>query len=99
VKFPVILVATAPLLIASFAYNFNNFNLIRILTDGGPPISDAAISVGHTDILVTFVFDLAFGGDQALYGFASAISILIFLIVGAIAVAGFMQTKRLEEMT
>ena len=99
VKFPVILVATAPLLIASFAFNFNNFNLVRILTDGGPPISDAAISVGHTDILVTFIFDLAFGGDQALYGFAAAISILNFLIVGVLAVIGFMQTKRLEEMS
>jgi arabinogalactan oligomer/maltooligosaccharide transport system permease protein len=62
-------------------------------------MTDAAISVGHTDILITFVFDLAFGGDQALYGFASAISILNFLVVGALAVFGFMQTKRLEEMT
>ena len=33
---PLLLVATAPLLIASFAFNFNNFNNIYFLTGGGP---------------------------------------------------------------
>ena len=33
---PLLLVAVAPLLIASFAFNFNNFNNIYLLTGGGP---------------------------------------------------------------
>ena len=37
---PLLLVAVAPLLIASFAFNFNNFNNIYLLTGGGPPAED-----------------------------------------------------------
>ncbi len=36
IKLPLLLVSVAPLLIASFAFNFNNFNVIYMLTDGGP---------------------------------------------------------------
>jgi ABC-type sugar transport system permease subunit len=36
IKFPLLLVSVAPLLISSFAFNFNNFNLIYMLTGGGP---------------------------------------------------------------
>ena len=36
VTLPLLLVAVAPLLIASFAFNFNNFNNIYLLTGGGP---------------------------------------------------------------
>ena len=36
VVFPLLLVSVAPLLIASFAFNFNNFNIIALTTNGGP---------------------------------------------------------------
>ena len=36
VTLPLLLVAVAPLMIASFAFNFNNFNNIYLLTGGGP---------------------------------------------------------------
>jgi len=98
IKLPYILMATAPLLIASYAFNFNNYTLVAALTNGGPPMTTAAVSAGHTDILITFVYELAFGGEQAQYGFASAISILIFVFVGAISVIGFRQTRRFEEL-
>ena len=49
----------APLLIGSFAFNFNNFNLIFLLTQGGPPVIGAEVPVGHTDILISFTFNLA----------------------------------------
>jgi arabinogalactan oligomer / maltooligosaccharide transport system permease protein len=38
VTLPLLLVAVGPLLIASFAFNFNNFNIVYLLTGGGPPI-------------------------------------------------------------
>lgn len=41
IKLPLLLVSVAPLLIASFAFNFNNFNVIYMLTDGGPRDSNA----------------------------------------------------------
>jgi arabinogalactan oligomer / maltooligosaccharide transport system permease protein len=98
IKLPLILVATGPLLIASFAFNFNNFNVVYMLTRGGPPILDADISVGSTDILITLVYRLAFGGSDRQFGFAMAVSIIIFLIIGAISILLFRRTRVLEEI-
>ncbi|MGN6089653.1 MAG: ABC transporter permease subunit [Actinomycetales bacterium] len=98
VKLPLLLVAVAPLLIASFAFNFNNFNTIFMLTGGGPKILDAKVDVGSTDILISFVYKLAFGGMNRQYGFACAVSILIFIIVASISAISFRKTRALEEL-
>ncbi|MEO2131989.1 MAG: ABC transporter permease subunit [Microbacterium sp.] len=98
IKFPLLLVAVAPLLIASFAYNFNNFSLIYMLTGGGPRDATAGVNVGATDILITMVYKVAFVGSTADYGLASAFSIIIFLIVGTISIVAFRRTKALEEL-
>jgi arabinogalactan oligomer/maltooligosaccharide transport system permease protein len=98
IKFPLLLVSVAPLLISSFAFNFNNFVLIYFLTQGGPRFSDASINVGQTDILISMVYKVAFVGAQRDYGLASAFSVIIFLLVGAISWIAFRQTKALEEL-
>ncbi|SJM48186.1 Maltose/maltodextrin ABC transporter, permease protein MalF [Actinomycetales bacterium JB111] len=97
--FPLVMVATAPLLISSFAFNFNNFNLIYMLTGGGPRMSDATVPVGHTDILISMVYKIAGidGGAQKDYGLASALSIMIFVIIAVISIIGFRQARKLEE--
>lgn len=98
IKLPLLLVSVAPLLIASFAFNFNNFNVIYMLTDGGPRDSDAPIPVGFTDILISMVYKVAFTGQTRDYGLASAYSIIIFIIVAVISVIAFRRTKSLEEL-
>lgn len=98
IKLPLLLVAVAPLLIASFAFNFNNFSLIYMLTGGGPRDATADVNVGATDILITMVYKVAFVGSSADYGLASAFSIIIFLIVGTISVIAFRRTRALEEL-
>lgn len=98
IKFPLLLVSVAPLLISSFAFNFNNFVLIYLLTGGGPRFADAPIPVGQTDILISMVYKVAFIGGQRDMGLAAAFSILIFLIVGVISYIAFRQTKVLEEL-
>ncbi|GAA2009886.1 ABC transporter permease subunit [Microbacterium ulmi] len=98
IKFPLLLVAVAPLLISSFAFNFNNFNLIYMLTGGGPRFTDAPINVGQTDILISMVYKVAFIGGQRDFGLASAFSIIIFLLVATISYIAFRQTKVLEEL-
>jgi arabinogalactan oligomer/maltooligosaccharide transport system permease protein len=99
VTFPLLLIAVAPLLIASFAFNFNNFNVIYFLNRGGPPVPGAQTPAGSTDILVSYTYRLAFesGRGQDL-GFATAISILIFLHVALFSAWGFRKTARLEEI-
>jgi arabinogalactan oligomer / maltooligosaccharide transport system permease protein len=98
VKFPLLLVSLAPLLIASFAYNFNNFNTIFLVTTGGPKNLNAPVDVGSTDILISFVYKLAFGGANRQYGFACAVSIIIFVIIATISAISFRRTRALEEL-
>ena len=98
IKLPLLFVAVAPLLIASFAYNFNNFQLIYMLTGGGPRDASAGINVGATDLLITMVYKVAFVGSTSDYGLASAFSIIIFFLVATISIILFRQTKSLEEL-
>jgi arabinogalactan oligomer/maltooligosaccharide transport system permease protein len=98
VKLPLLLVSLMPLLIASFAFNFNNFNLIYFLTGGGPRDIDADVDVGATDILISFTYKIAFGGIGRNYGLACAVSVLIFLIVASISAISFRRTRALEEL-
>ncbi|WP_167151669.1 ABC transporter permease subunit [Lysinibacter cavernae] len=98
IKLPLLLVSVAPLLIASFAFNFNNFNVIYMTTGGGPKIEGAGSNIGHTDILISMVYKIAFDGQTRDYGLASVLAILIFIIVTIITIISFRQTKALEEI-
>jgi len=97
ITFPLLLVALAPLLIASFAFNFNNFNAIYLVSQGAPFPPDNP-QAGNTDILITYTYRLAFGGAGAQYGLAAAISVFIFLIVAVISILSFRRTHALEEI-
>ncbi|GAA3470823.1 ABC transporter permease subunit [Nonomuraea roseola] len=96
IKLPLLLASTAPVLVATFAFNFNNFNVIYMLTGGGPRDPRAPIDVGSTDLLISLVYKLAFGGSSRNYGLACAVSILIFAVIAAVSLAGFRRTRRLE---
>lgn len=96
---PLLLVSVGPLLIASFAYNFNNFTIVELFNKGGPPISPDQ-PAGHSDILITYTYELAFGsGRGADYGFASTISLVIFLMVALITFFNFRFTQSWEEIS
>jgi ABC-type sugar transport system permease subunit len=101
ITLPLLLVAVGPLLIASYVFNFNNFNLIYLFISGGPPIVGASTQAGHTDILLSYVYKLAFesGGRGVQYGLASAISIFVFIIVGAITLFQYRYTNMWEEVS
>ena len=94
---PLLLVAVAPLMIASFAFNFNNFNNIYLLTGGGPSRTTSPIA-GATDILISYTYKLAFAaGKGSDYGLASAVAIIIFFIVASISASRFWRTQVLEN--
>jgi ABC-type sugar transport system permease subunit len=100
ITLPLLLVAVGPLLIASFVFNFNNFNLIYIFNQGRPPMAGTPTPAGHTDILISYVYNLAFSGRRGVdYGFAAAITIVIFFIVGAITLIQFRYTRMWEEVS
>jgi hypothetical protein len=66
-----------PLMIASFAFNFNNFVLIQLLTNGGPDRLGTTTPAGYTDLLVSYTYRIAFeGGGGQDFGLAAAIATL-----------------------
>jgi arabinogalactan oligomer / maltooligosaccharide transport system permease protein len=97
VTLPLVLAALGPVLIASFAYNFNNFNVIYLTTQGAPFPPDNP-DAGATDLLITYTFRLAFGGGSQ-YGLAAAVSLVIFALVAAISVAGLRRLRAVEAYT
>lgn len=89
VTMPYMLFITAPYLLTSFTGNMNNFNVIFLLTGGGPTnpsASSAAGSVGYTDLLITWLFKITTGSESSYY-MASVIGIVIFVIVGVITLS------------
>jgi len=99
ITFPLLLVALAPLLIGAFAFNFNNFTVIDLATEGGPPVPGSQTPAGQTDILISYAYRLAFAGGRGQdYALAAAISIVIFLIVAAITLVNFRISRRVEQM-
>jgi arabinogalactan oligomer/maltooligosaccharide transport system permease protein len=98
VTLPLLLVAVAPLMIASFAFNFNNFNNVYLLTQGGPYNGDSSIA-GNTDILISYTYKLAIASGKGNdYGLASAVAIIIFFIVATISGLSFWRSNSLESM-
>lgn len=86
ITMPYMLFVTGPYLLTSFTGNMNNFNVIYLLSAGGPTnsaASSAAGSVGYTDLLVTWLFKITTGAESQYY-MASVIGIVIFIVVATI---------------
>ena len=94
ITLPQILPPFLPMLIATFAFNFNNLVLILLLTQGLPDIPGTTIPAGQTDILGSFTYRISFMDAGQNFGLAGAIATLIFVVVGIIAYANFYALQR-----
>jgi maltose/maltodextrin transport system permease protein len=93
---PLIIKPLTPLLISAFAFNFNNFVLIALLTDGRPDYLNTKLPAGTTDILVSYTYRIAFTDAGANFGLAAAISTLIFFMVALMSLAN-LKLARLND--
>lgn len=94
VTLPMVLFSTAPTLITQFAGNINNFNAIFLLT-GGSPVNGDYQYAGSTDLLVTWLYKLTL--DQNKNNMASAVGIIIFIIVASFSLYNYRRTKSFKE--
>ncbi len=95
ITLPYMLFVTTPYLITSFIGNINNFNVIYLLTNGGPT-TEEYYNAGHTDILVTWLFKLTMGQTHD-YNLAAAIGILVFIVCATLSLITFNLTKSAKD--
>jgi arabinogalactan oligomer/maltooligosaccharide transport system permease protein len=98
IKLPLLLQILGPLLIASFAFNFNNFNIIYLLTGGGPTNAIDGEVAGATDILISYAYKTAFGSNFQDLGLSSAISMVMFVIVGTMSMYTLKKSKIMDTL-
>lgn len=94
ITMPFVLFATAPILIMQFAGNINNFNVIYLLTKGDPKTVDYAFA-GTTDLLVTWLYKLTLDNNK--FNIASAIGIVIFIIIASFSLWNYRRTRSFKE--
>ncbi|MGL5002328.1 MAG: maltose ABC transporter permease MalF [Casimicrobium sp.] len=85
ITLPLIIKPLAPLLVGVFAFNFNNFVLIALLTDGRPDFLNTKVPAGTNDILVSYTYRIAFKDSGSDFGLAAAISTVVFFMVAVMA--------------
>lgn len=97
ITLPMILFATAPVMITQYTFNFNNFSIIYLFNDGGP--GSIGWNAGSTDILISWIYKLT-TGQSPQYAIAAAVTLLISFIVIGISLIMFKKTNAFanEEM-
>jgi maltose/maltodextrin transport system permease protein len=94
---PLIVKPLMPLLVSVFAFNFNNFTVIALLTDGRPDYLNTKLPAGTTDILVSYTYRIAFQDAGQNFGLAAAISTVIFLLIAMLSMANIKLAKINQE--
>lgn len=94
ITLPFVLFQTTPVLIMQFAGNINNFNVIYLLT-GGQPANGEYSFAGSTDLLVTWLYKLTL--DNQRYNFASAVGIIIFIIIASFSIYNYRKSRSFKE--
>lgn len=83
------LFVTTPYLITTFTGNINNFNIIYLLSGGGPTIRPGD-TAGKTDLLVTWLYKLTV--DKQYYNIGAVIGILTFVVLAIISLVTYRNT-------
>lgn len=94
ITLPMVLFSTAPLVINGFAYNFNNFTLIYLLTSGNPTNAEYFYA-GHSDILLSWLYKLTLEQNQ--FQMASVVSIIVFLVIASVSAFNYLNTRSFKE--
>lgn len=94
ITLPMVLYSAGPLLIMQTANAFNNFGIIYLLTEGGPPQLGMR-GAGATDLLISWVFKLTLTLSR--YNFAAVISVLIFIPIAIVSLLNLRNTRAFRD--
>ncbi|AUB52669.1 carbohydrate ABC transporter permease [Enterococcus mundtii] len=90
ITLPAIFLVAAPTFITQYTGNFNNFSMIYLFNNGGP--GSVGGGAGSTDILISWIYKLTTGTSPQ-YSMASAITLIISMIVIAVSLLVFKKTN------
>lgn len=94
ITMPYLMFIMTPTLITGFIGNINNFNVIYLLTEGGPANLEY-FQAGKTDLLVTWLYKLTTTGKE--YSYASTIGILVFVISAVFSLIAYRRTSAYKD--
>lgn len=97
ITLPYMLFVTGPFLLTQFTGNLNNFNVIYLLTQGGPQSMALSNKAGYTDLLVTWLYKMTVNDTN--YRMAAVIGIMVFVVTAVISlvVYGMLPSVKDEE--
>jgi arabinogalactan oligomer/maltooligosaccharide transport system permease protein len=95
ITFPMVTKLSIPLVISSFASNFNNFGNIYMITQGGPARVDNQFA-GYTDILASTTYKMTTWSNR--YELSATFSVLIFIIVGTFTLINMQLSGAFKEV-
>ena len=93
ITLPYMIFVMTPYLITQFTGNINNFNIIFLLSGGGP--TDTGASAGKTDLLVTWLYKLSV--DQQKYNLAAVIGIFTFVVLAVVALVTYRSSGSYKD--
>ena len=97
ITLPYMLFVTGPFLLTQFTGNLNNFNVIFLLTQGGPQSMALSNNAGYTDLLVTWLYKMTINDTN--YRMAAVLGIMVFVVTAVISlvVYGMLPSVKDEE--
>ncbi len=103
ITLPYMMFVMGPYLLTSFVGNLNNFNVIYLLSNGNPINTGVGtaggVSVGHTDLLITWLYKITLTSAESKYYLASIIGIMVFIVVAVLSLVVYnvIPSSRNEE--
>ena len=94
ITLPYMVFIMTPSLITSFTGNINNFNVIYLLSGGGPDTLNYYYA-GKTDLLVTWLYRLTI--TQKDYNLGAVIGILVFVILATLSLLTYRHTGSYKD--
>ena len=95
ITLPYMLFVTGPFLLTQFTGNLNNFNVIYLLSGGGPQSVSMAGNAGSTDLLVTWLYKMTVNDTN--YKMAAVIGIMVFAVTAIVSLVVYNMLPSVKD--
>lgn len=105
ITLPYMLFITGPYLISQFVGNINNFNVIYLLSKGGPnftfrpgiTVPTQLTGLGRSDLLITWIYKMTITNNPKDYASGSVMGICVFVIVAFLSLILYNRSNAVKN--